>query len=69
MALIIGRMAQPGSERATWRWLCQRSGLGDRLLEVDLESLEPHCEFYRVSDVGSMAHRKRPVEQTLYFSG
>ena len=25
---IIGRMAQPGSERASWRWLCERSGPG-----------------------------------------
>ena len=29
MASIIGRMASPGSERATWRWLCDRSALGE----------------------------------------
>ena len=26
MASVIARMAQPGSERASWRWLCERSG-------------------------------------------
>ena len=35
---IIGRMAVPGSERATYRWLAQRSALGE-LLEVDFESM------------------------------
>ena len=55
LALIIGRMAQPGSERATWRWLCDRSGLGE-LLEVDFESLSL-MRLYRVSDV-LMVHRE-----------
>ena len=62
MALIIGRMAQPGSERATWRWLCQRSGLGE-LLEVDFESLSL-MRLYRVSDV-LMAHREA-IENHLF---
>ena len=26
---IVARMAAPGSERATYRWLCHRSGLGE----------------------------------------
>ena len=38
MASIIARMAQPGSERATWRWLCERSALGE-LLDVDFETM------------------------------
>ncbi len=27
MGSIIGRMALPGSERATWRWLCELMGV------------------------------------------
>ena len=38
MAAVIARMARPGSERATWRWLCERSALGE-LLEVDFGRL------------------------------
>ena len=34
---IIARMARPGSERATRRWLGERSALGE-LLEVDFET-------------------------------
>jgi hypothetical protein len=33
---IIGRMAAPGSERMTWKWLQHTSGLGE-LLDVDFE--------------------------------
>ena len=35
---VIGRMAPPGLERATYRWLCQRSALGE-LLPVDFETM------------------------------
>ena len=38
MASVIVRMARPGSERASWRWLCERSALGE-LLEVDFERM------------------------------
>ena len=38
MATIIARMAAPGSERASWRWLCERSALGE-LLGVDFERM------------------------------
>ena len=48
MATIIARMARPGSERATWRWLCERSALGE-LLEVDFERMSA-MRLYRVSD-------------------
>lgn len=34
LGVILGRMAAPGSELATQRWLCERSGLGE-LLDVD----------------------------------
>ena len=53
-ALVIARMARPGSERASWDWLCRRSGLGE-LLGVDFESMSA-MRLYRVSD-SLMAHR------------
>ena len=37
---IIGRMAEPGSELATWKWLQNESGLGE-LLEFDFEQRLP----------------------------
>ena len=45
---IIGRMAAPGSERATYRWLCQRSALGE-LLQVDFETMSM-MQLYRAAD-------------------
>ncbi len=48
LASMIGRMAGPGSARATWRWLCQRSALGE-LLEVDFERRSA-MRRYRLSD-------------------
>jgi len=46
---IIGRMAAPGSERSTHRWLQQESGLGD-LLDTDFTTCSL-SRMYRVSDV------------------
>ncbi len=51
---IIGRMAAPGSERATHRWLGERSALGE-LLDVDYETMNL-MQLYRASDA-LMAHR------------
>ena len=51
---IIGRLAAPGSERATHRWLVERSGLGE-LLDVDFEAI-PLAPFYRAADL-LMRHR------------
>jgi len=59
---IIGRMAAPGSERATHRWLGERSGLGE-LLDIDFEAL-PLVPFYRAAD-GLMRHRA-VIEQRLF---
>ena len=53
---LIGRMAQPASERATWAWLCENSGLGE-LLDVDFEALSLMA-LYRASDV-LVKHRER----------
>ena len=46
---IVGRLAAPASERATHRWLQQRSGLGE-LLGVDFETVGA-MQLYRASDV------------------
>ena len=46
--------AWPGSERASWRWLCERSALGE-LLDVDFERMSP-MRLYRASDA-LMSHR------------
>jgi hypothetical protein len=53
---LIGRMAQPGSERATHAWLGEASGLGE-LLEVDFEAF-PLMSLYRASDL-LVKHRER----------
>ncbi len=52
---LIGRIAAPGSELATWDWLCSHSALGE-LLDVDFEGLS-HMRLYRASDL-LMRHRQ-----------
>jgi hypothetical protein len=59
---VVGRMAAPGSERATHRWLGERRALGE-LLEVDFETL-PLALFYRAADL-LMRHRT-VIEQTVF---
>jgi len=55
LGVILGRMAAPGSELATQRWLCERSGLGE-LLDVDFEAMSL-MQVYRAADV-LMRHRE-----------
>lgn len=55
MGLIIGRMAAPGSELATYRWLSESSALGE-LLAVDF-STKSLMQLYRCSD-RLMVHRE-----------
>ena len=59
---IIGRMAAPGSERATYRWLQQRNALGE-LLEVDYESMSM-MQLYRASDLLGAAQKE--IESHLF---
>lgn len=59
---IVARMAAPGSELASHRWLTGTSGLGD-LLDADLAAL-PLSRLYRASDL-LMKHRER-IEATLF---
>jgi hypothetical protein len=67
--LLIGRMAPPlacslapGSELATWRWLCERSALRE-LLDVDFEAM-PLIRLYRTSDL-LVRHRDK-IEDALF---
>ena len=62
MGSIIGRLAAPGSERATHRWLRDTSALGD-LLQVDFEKYSL-MQLYRASDA-LMVHRKA-IEEHLF---
>lgn len=60
---IIGRMAEPGSELATWKWLGNESGLGE-LLEFDFEQRLPLKAIYRAAD-DLMRHRGA-IESALF---
>ena len=49
LAQIVGRMAAPGSELATWNWLSERSALPE-LLDLSLPDLSI-MRLYRAADV------------------
>ena len=59
---VVGRLAQPASERATHRWLQTRSGLGE-LLGVDFETVSP-MQLYRASD--ALVKHREPIEAHLF---
>ena len=59
---IIARMAAPGSERASYRWLTARSALGE-LLEVDFESMSM-MQLYRASDL--LHDHRKAIENHLF---
>jgi transposase len=59
---VIGRMAQPGSEDATFKWLKQNSSLGE-LLEFDFETTSP-MRLYRASD--QLIRNRKLIEQGLF---
>jgi len=59
---VIGRMAAPASELATWGWLRERSGLGE-LLDVDFEAM-PLMSLYRASDL--LVRHRQPIEAALF---
>jgi hypothetical protein len=62
VAGIIGRMTMPGSERATWTWLTERSALGE-LLDVDFGK-KSVMSLYRMADL-LVSHRKI-IEKALF---
>lgn len=51
---LVGRMAAPASELATWEWLQASSALGE-LLDVDFGALS-HMRLYRASDALMQHH-------------
>jgi len=59
---LIGRMATPGSELATWRWLGERSALGE-FLGVNFDAM-PLMQLYRASDL-LVRHRDK-IEDALF---
>lgn len=63
LATIIGRMAEPGSELATWKWLQNESGLGE-LLDFDFEQRLPLKAMYQAAD-DLMRHRS-VIESALF---
>lgn len=62
LGVILGRMAVPGSEAATRRWLIGESGLGE-LLETDFATLHPRA-FYRASD--ALMRQRARIESSLF---
>ena len=59
---IVGRLAHPASERATHRWLQDRSGLGE-LLGVDFETVSA-MQLYRASD--ALVKHREAIEAHLF---
>ena len=62
MGQIVARMAQPGSERATHRWLQQHSALGE-LTDYDFGKISL-SRLYRVAD--DLWRQHDAVEKALY---
>ena len=60
--VLVGRLAQPASERATHRWLQARSGLGE-LLGVDFETVGA-MQLYRASD--ALVKHREAIEAHLF---
>jgi transposase len=61
-ALIIARMAKPGSELATWRWLRSTSSAGE-LMAIDFEKVSLMA-LYRASD--SLVKHREKIEDALF---
>ncbi len=64
LALLVGRMAAPASERATWIWLRERSGL-DELLGCDFGTLSLSA-LYRAND--HLLQQRQALESRLFSS-
>lgn len=59
---IVGRMACPGSELATWGWLKNNSAFGE-LVDVDFEGV-PLMRLYRASDL--LVRNREAIEKALF---
>jgi transposase len=62
LANIIGRMVRPGSEKSTWRWLTERSALGE-LLGTDF-STKSAMSLYRAADL--LVEQHEILEKELF---
>jgi len=62
LGALVGRMAQPASERATRRWREQCSGLGE-LLEVDFEAMAENA-LYRAGD--ALLKHRAAIEDAVF---
>jgi hypothetical protein len=62
MASIIGRMAAPASEHATYTWMTERSALGE-LLDVDFAAM-PLMTLYRASD--ALLKHRDSIEKQVF---
>jgi transposase len=62
LALIVARMAEPGSERSTVKWLKNNSGLGF-LLDVDFGPMTD-MSLHRACD--ALLERKDRIEEEVY---
>jgi hypothetical protein len=62
IASIIGRMAAPGSEFATWEWLTKRSALGE-LLDTNFPASSAMF-LYRISD--KLIKHQAEIENVVY---
>ena len=62
VAQVVGRMAAPGSERATWGWLNERSALTE-LLDLTLPDFSI-MRLYRAADV--LVKHQEAIESSLF---
>lgn len=62
-SLIMGKLIEPGSELATWRWSSERSALSE-MLENDIRGLGKDL-FY---EVGDLLYQHRSVIETALYN-
>jgi len=62
LANIIGRMCEPRSELATWKWMKNKSAIGE-LLKFDFQSM-PLMQLYRASD--RLINHKQSIEEQVF---
>lgn len=62
LGVLVGRMAAPASELATWTWLRERSGLGE-LLGCDFETMGLSA-LYRAGDI--LLRHREALEARLF---
>ncbi len=61
-AVVIGRLVEPGSELATWRWFRENSALPE-LLKDDIAEVSKNL-FYEISDL--LLPHKETIEKSLW---